>query len=316
MKQRIAFSLMVLALASTLVGGATLALFTDQVEADPVAFTTGTVEITGGDISGDVSVISVGTSGDMGIMCWPSPSDDPAQKTVTWCVENTGSKAAYIRVRARGGNEDVQGESAAGEGEEKYGPAWSRMWNTYDLSSGEEMEIRLVAGQHYDHVGWVTVYKDYWNLYVRHETIDGWTLTDTKVYAETNDDFPTGFGDFRFPHPGLDNVTSDLHVIPYDQLFEPEGYSDTIYLVTHADVEKLPAEWTINSACSTSWIAGTAEGDNWWYYETPVPAGETVCISLDVLYYDSKAEYYLEAEAVQASHQAIDYIDHWNGHPL
>lgn len=298
MKKKIVFSLMILALASTLVGGATLALFTDHVTADPAIFTTGTVEITGQDIS--ITAIESEMY---------SPSPNPSIKTLTWCVENTGSKAAYIRVRAHGDGEQIEPQTAAVYGV-SYGTPWWKMYFTYNLIEEIKKE-ELIAGQNY-HAGWVTVYKDYENLYVLYETINGWALTDTHVYAETavpNKDNANGAGQFRSIHNALDNTTSDLHIIPFQEIYSQE-ISSTIYLVTHAVVEKLPVEWTLNYE-STSWIPGE---EGWWYYESPVPPGEKVCITLDVINYDSQDEYYLEAQAVQASHNAIDL--EWYGHPL
>lgn len=303
MKKKIVFSLMILALASTLVGGGTLALFTDEAAADPVTFTTGTVEITGQNLS----ITSVATD----------QPENPSQKTLTWCVENTGSKAAYIRVRARGGNDVIQEESAAGAGE-KYGNAQWKMYFSYNPNVEQGKSVDFLASNSRYYAGEVNVNHDLENLYVSYRTVNGWTLTETHVYAEKEepiDEQGSGKdpGNFTSGPKTPDSSTTDLHTISFYKIFDG-GPIDTIYLVTHAAVKKLPAQWTLHSD-NTSWIANEDnDDDNWWYHTTPVPAGETVCISLNVQHYDSEVEYYLEAEAVQASHNAIREI--WQDPPL
>lgn len=280
MKIRIAFSLIILALASTLVGGATLALFTDLATTEAVVFTTGTVEITGG----GVNIQPAGESGD---------------KTVVWCVTNSGSKAAYIRVKARGGTTTVQGESAGGEGTPYAKPRWA-MWFPYTLNSGET-KVKLLAGDKIE-VGSVTVNNDAQNLYVQYNTTNGWTLTETHVYAEEKEPASAAAGKFTDKKENLGNITSVLHTIPLS-LYT----GNTLYLVTHAAVEKGPAKWTL--CLGSPWIAS----GGWWYYSTRVASGETVCISLNVSTYEASVEYYLDAEAVQTSNNAAH--TRWPGNP-
>ena len=123
MKYRFILSLFILALTSALVGGATLAFFTSEDTPEPHFFTTGTVEITGLEVEVVTYQLDGGGEDLIAPACIPGfppdcpippPSCDDQKKTITWCVENTGTKRAYIRVRPP--ESGVKDETAVGEG--------------------------------------------------------------------------------------------------------------------------------------------------------------------------------------------------------
>lgn len=290
MKLRIYLTLLVLALASALVGGSTWALFTDQAETGAVLFTTGTVEISGGDII---------------------TNTEEGHGLITWCVTNTGSKAAYIRVRARGGiTECGEPDSAGLEGERYANGAWAR-YLLYELNSGPKTVMLLQGRQNTVQVGWVTVENDLQNLYVQIDTINGWTMHGTKLYADTvkPDTSPSvipGNG-WTTKNNNLGDVTTDLYTVPLTQDILSDG---EVYVVTHADIRQCPVSWELVPG---NWLQMEENGVTWWYYFEPVPPQTTVCITLKVSGYDAGVEYYLDAQAVQASHNAIGLV--WPQNP-
>jgi predicted ribosomally synthesized peptide with SipW-like signal peptide len=87
MKTKILMSVLAIGLAIALIGGATMAWFTDRVEMEPAVFTAGTVEIAvNGPYDGELDVFEAENV---------NPGDN---YSVKWVIENAGTKKAELRV--------------------------------------------------------------------------------------------------------------------------------------------------------------------------------------------------------------------------
>ncbi len=91
MKMKILISFMVLALIGLLVGGNTIAYFTDTVKEELVKFAAGTVEINFDD------GVSINTE---------NPFVD--SRTITWSIKNTGTNDVFLRVKVITNTDEVK----------------------------------------------------------------------------------------------------------------------------------------------------------------------------------------------------------------
>jgi predicted ribosomally synthesized peptide with SipW-like signal peptide len=90
MKTKILMSVLAIGLAIALIGGATMARFTDRVEMEPAVFTAGTVEI---DVDGPFD----GESDEL--QAFEANNVNPGDNySVKWVIENAGTKKAELRV--------------------------------------------------------------------------------------------------------------------------------------------------------------------------------------------------------------------------
>jgi|LSQX01.2.fsa_nt_gb predicted ribosomally synthesized peptide with SipW-like signal peptide len=323
MKYRFILSLFILALASALVGGATLAFFTSEDTPEPHFFTTGTVEITGLDVVVEniqAQMLDGGGEDLITIDCIPGyppgcpvppPECNDREKTITWCVENTGTKKAYIRVKPPVGAAGEDG-SAIGAGQ-YFGDLWKYQYLTYEWCRFIPIVTELVTGAKLKHAGYVIIWRDWNYFYVIYITDSGWSLEDTKVYAETvkpTKDNAKALGHYRFKHENLNRTSWDIHMIPLEDVYKGKKKCD-VYFITHADIIKGGSTWTLHPDSSSSWLPGSG---GWYYYKDPVDPGDKVCIKFNVTKLDPDKEYTLTAEAVQASHNAHKAV--WKGNPL
>jgi len=321
MKRKFAFSIFILALAAALVGGATIAFFTDENTPNPVFFTAGTVEIAGGEVQIlEPNQTNLVQGGDFSIDCFPGnpcpPPFPPPQcpedkKIVYWCVENTGTKRAYIRVKPPDG--DFIEETAVGAGEKFSAQPWWHQYLTYEWTRLLPIVTELIAGQN-KHAGWVTVSRDFYNFYVTYQTENGWSLMETHVYAATknpvelknNEKAP---GRYPYKNENHNRATEYTYIIPLNEVYGLWPLQDA-YFVTHAVVVK-GTGWSLNNESKTFWTKGE---DGWYYYNNPVSPGDRVCIYFDVDSLDPDKDYKFKAEAVQASNNAINMV--WQNNPF
>jgi predicted ribosomally synthesized peptide with SipW-like signal peptide len=146
MKTKILMSVLAIGLAIALIGGATMAWFTDRVEMEPAVFTAGTVEIAvNGPYDGELDVFEAENV---------NPGDN---YTVKWVIENAGTKQAEIRVNL---------EKEWYIDEENYAVSEARierLKEEYEVLSIEDLEALLDADEtpiiSFDEEKWA-LYKD------------------------------------------------------------------------------------------------------------------------------------------------------------
>jgi len=133
MKTKILMSVLAIGLAIALIGGATMAWFTDRVEMEPAVFTAGTVEI---DVDGPFD----GESDEL--QAFEANNVNPGDNyKVKWVIENAGTKQAEIRVNL---------EKEWYIDEENYavsGARIERLKEEYEVLSIEDLEALLVADE-------------------------------------------------------------------------------------------------------------------------------------------------------------------------
>jgi len=120
------------------------------------------------------------------------------------------------------------------------GGGWGSYFQ-YDTADGTLVKP-LIAGKIFT-IGTVTVSYDGANLHVLFETDGGWTMTSTKVYADTVPPTSGAPGQFPYKHEGLPYFTTDdEHTIPIGP--------GTLYIAAHADV------WDADGNDETAWAKG------------------------------------------------------------
>jgi predicted ribosomally synthesized peptide with SipW-like signal peptide len=148
MKTRILMSVLAIGLSIALIGGATMAWFTDEAEVPEATFTAGTVEI---DVDGPFDGNMEGFVAEN-----VNPGDE---YEVKWVIRNAGTKDAEIRVSLNGlweatddqnllerlvdGNQEYLTSVLNGELEEEKVVDWeiegfNDIWKIYKDSDGEE----------------------------------------------------------------------------------------------------------------------------------------------------------------------------------
>lgn len=311
MKRNIALSLLGLVVLGFLLGGSVLAYFSDNSSPAETKFILGTVEIGESEPIGATEIANEGGK-------------------VKWQIKNTGSKAAYLRVSLQdkwlgesSGDLNYKDESAWGEGS-SIDP--EKNWSMYfDYNFGDAgKSVRLMAGQH-DPVGFVRTWTENGQLKVKYEMTTGYAskIEEYHLWVGQNiGTIPNGNG--QFPYKGKD-VGNEVEIT-----IDPNYYdtSKPILIAAHAKViyplgsggggsNNLEPPEIEKIVCDDRWVLGE---DDYWYYSEPVSAGEIIefCIEIKMVdpTWEGKGTYsfYLEAEAVQASHNAIDLA--WPGHPL
>ena len=303
-----------------MVGGATLAFFSNEDTPNPVFFTAGTVDIAGGEVQISQQNHPYLVQEDLFTPdCFPDPPCPPGhpphcpdkKQIVTWCVENIGNKRAYIRVKPPAGYLDD--ETAVGAGEKFSKQPWWHQYLTYEWYRLLPIVTELKAGQD-KHAGWVIISRDFCNFYVTYITENGWSLMETHVYAETTNPIhqpqnKKAPGNYRYKNENHNRATEYTYTIPLVEIY---GWLplQNAYFVTHAEVVK-GSQWSLNKDSKSFWTKGE---DGWYYYNEPVSPGEKVCIAFDVEQLEPDKDYHFEAEAVQASHDAINLV--WGSHPF
>ncbi|HSW35193.1 MAG TPA: hypothetical protein VLH18_01180 [Candidatus Limnocylindrales bacterium] len=324
LKLNLAASVMLLLLMSVAVGGATYAWFTRSSAAIVNEFTAGTVKLTApvDDISPSAAVYTVYVQG------------DGECQTVGWTFDYTGSKKAYVRVKpgAIVSREifiaihlEVNDETAwVGVPGSEFlpipgGSAWNQYFKyplgVYDADSpGQRLELGILAGSNFTPVGTAFMWDDGTALYFRFQAYDGQSMEKIHIYAgltPPTDHTPGQLGWERTVDPPGESYTFDT----------PDVYPNQNAAAPNVSIESLYGGVDI-SLCSNT--PGWVEDAGWWYFGDaagPTVVGTAtgvtklaVCFTFCVVTPPVTLRVWLEAEAVQASHNAIDIV--WPGHPF
>ena len=310
-------------------GGVTTAWFIDTAAAEPAAMVTGTVKL---------NVLPAQVK--------PQPQDQQlitwqpgTSKTFCWLLQNTGSKKIMLRVRPviEGQKKD---ETAWAEGK-PFNPCqgnWA-MYSTYTVGSGKK-STRLLAGQN-DHCGDLIVQTKNKALHVTYRLKQGYELLESHLaVANKLADIPTVAngnpppGQFPFKTEHQHPVREYTYIIPLSGTY-PAGHlkgrsynwpdGQKLYLAAHADVSVPGAggmndiSWQLASESPAGWKKGAPEKIDgktvtWWYYRQPIAAGDDIkfCLTGCLGQKAARGTYkiQLQAEAVQASHAAVDIWPH------
>jgi len=328
----VSFLLLMLMVAS--IAGATYAWFTSSSAVVKNVFTAGTVELS----DPNPTDITSSTNIDPDSIC----------ETIEWQFSSTGKKNTHIRVRpeaeAIGEKTEIEDETAwvgVDGGNENFKPINSGQdWNQYyeydlnEFGDGEELELDILASSEFKYVGDAAtkVYAD--TLYIDLETRNNWKMEEVHIYANTEPPSTHSPGQLGW---GFENLTGSLRTqFPFDtdilnndpdKLISDLDGNEKIYIVVHLKVFKEASTTngdTIELNVEIALCAGQEndwhESGGWWYYgdeDEPYVVNinlpvVTVCFKYCVTASDGyeikSMEAYLEAEAVQASNYAIDYI--------
>jgi predicted ribosomally synthesized peptide with SipW-like signal peptide len=271
-------SIIALLLGAFSIGGATMAWFTAGSDTMENTFTAGTVSFL---LNGPYT--STEEDG-----CLP----------VNWQIDYTGSKKAYLRVRSVVEAEEVETIYIAIHAILQNGnrSRWARepgsdsFYFAYTLNSSKTVFFQQGNEQVQ---GNVTISND--NGYLNFSfnfTDSNSTLSQFDIYVglipPANDDYTTY--DYRVLLPTPDQKVY-LYQIPLDQIIGSGGSVDV-------------------QLCDPGnpWVMGN---DDWWYYNGVVNPGAQIGVCFKFCVgsgYNGDISYYLEAEAVQASHGAIDVL--------
>ncbi|HZK24343.1 MAG TPA: hypothetical protein VFC74_03025 [Oscillospiraceae bacterium] len=330
MKARVIRSILIfLAAAILFTGGVTSAWFIDTATPEPATMVAGTVKL---------NVLPAQVT--------PVPQD-PQQitwqpgtnKTFCWSLKNTGSKKIMLRARPLLERE-TKGETAWAEGA-PFNPDGQGNWAmyfTYNVGSGKK-SVRLLAGQH-EYCGDLIVQTINNSLHVTYQLKQGYALLASHLAVTANfADIPTvangnpppGQFPFKKEHNAVQEYT---YIIPLSGTYpaghlKGQSYSwgngQELYLAAHSDVlvpnsgSAKNISWQLATQSSAGWQKGepeTVDGKTvtWWYYCQPVPANNEIKLCLTGYLAEKAAsgtyQIHLEAEAVQASHDAIDIWPH------
>lgn len=311
-------SLMIIAIMSALVSGATLAWFSAEIPLPGTTFTAGTVDII-------VSDEYVDGSNDS----WISGEC----VTVDWTISNTGSKAAYLRARvwdewsyyeAPGqtlyiaAHAEITGSETAWGLGERFGGGFA-MYFEYINGSGtpqSPVTVPFVFGANNTPAGTVSVWNHNNKLYVRLQTDPPRVLYETQLYVGLEPPTNSAPGQLGFSNNGngQNQVTYELDYVFNDQSHPISQRQTTLVsdLSTGGSMPDPIVTWTL---ISPGWLYK----DGYWYYcSTPVPSGGQVSLLFQVCLEESVPEgrtysFHLEVDAVQSSHNAINYV--WPNHP-
>lgn len=312
LKYKLAGSLLIIVLMTASLSGATYSWFTTSSSTPDNLFAVGTLFV-------EVSEPMV------------SKIDSQNSYKVKWTITNTGSISSYIRVRLET-EENLLGkkDSIWNEGE-RYSATPERYFIYYvkgQSNSDNPTTNNLWANNIDEIVGTISIWEEAGRLFVN-MTTNNYAMFKSDLYAgkqEPTIGAPGGFGflysvgegnthlyykSYTFPDPSDDNPG-------LLEIFENQGgikvdFSDIqdgtpIYIFSHADghAPAPQATWNLhtNVPCSGAW---EYKGSGYWYYLYPVSSGQEITICFLVCAGDASSgeiTFYLEAEAVQASHNA------------
>ncbi|MCK4730839.1 MAG: hypothetical protein KAT65_00145 [Methanophagales archaeon] len=131
----------------------------------------------------------------------------------------------------------------------------------------------LWAGQTIDS-GTVTVAIEGENLVVTYQTTGGWEMIETQLYVGTTPPSTCAPGQFPYKHSPIEPpVTTDTYSIPLSKF--GVGCDDTLYIATHATVQKLNSKGDPIYKTETAWGWGKDGGtkcDVGWsrYFEVTI----------------------------------------------
>lgn len=317
-KRNVLIVLFIITILGFIIAGASLAYFIDNDENSDPKFVLGTVAI---DISPGNEEENV-----LGPLA--------ASKTGKWIIKNIGSKAVKLRARVSTEWEADQGDKVCNE----EGSAWAvhesiidkkqedgdsprfgqgnnqGRYNIYTASSGyseeDPFKLKLGVDENYTKVGTVSVWDDGNKIYIKIETIGNRIMPETHLYLGTEK--PTNSAPGQLGYKSSPNGNEYMYQLPLPST------NEEIYIAVHAEV------WKCTSAGGTtgtveppdyefkvlteSWVGPKGEED-WYYYCSDVKSGEEIEFELQIEIGDAwegNLELSLEAEAVQASNNAIE----------
>lgn len=314
MKRHIATSVLLLLLAAFSIGGSTAAWFTAQSGTAENAFTAGTVRLS------DPAVA-------LGSPAWQAGESN----TITWSFTNTGSKRAFVRVKpevrvTHSVTVHLAIKVTAGchtawvEGTRIKPGDWRGQYFQYTLgahTAQQPLVKRILAGADQQQIGVVHVWDHDNVLYIKYLLSGGNKMSETHLYAGLAEPTHNKHSQFPFkatPAPTQEFLFSTRFI--YNRLETPREQ----ILIAGLAGTSMPVSWALCASDAPYWYP-PAGADGWWYYgnaggPTELPPGGTarICFEFSVAAgFQGSIGFSLAAEAVQASHYAIDHV--WPGHP-
>lgn len=322
MKVRIMVCIFVLMVMIFSVVGSTAAWFTTESQTMENVFTAGTVKISQPEVVSDSGGWKPGKC-----------------NTVKLKVENTGSKKSYIRVKPK---VDIDYEKIIGRDYSTWLKGiriggWQGQYIEYEKGSYTESNPRkaeLIEGAQ-EHVrGHAYIWDDGSQLYIRINMNDDYFVDEYQIYTDKKPPTSHAPGQYHFkgefdPMVNKFNFTTSY---VYDSLVAPRRKvefgnienGDKVCIAIHVTgyvmeySEDNYVEWDLAEVSGPYWVKGD---DGWWYYGTDqgpiiVQPGECIYISFTFCLsqnFKGTIDFSLEAEAVQTTHGAIDYI--WPDNP-
>jgi len=277
-------SIFALLLGAFSIGGATMAWFTAGSDTMENTFTAGTVSFSLGD---------------------PIPgTKEEGCLPVNWQIDYTGSKQAYLRVKPVVEVAEIETiyiaiRAVLGNGNSYWavgvGEYFTYKLNTYTETNKFFINLERGANKFVDTYIWDDGNELNFE-FKANQNNDNHRIRSINIYVGTMPPPSTDPNTFpyRLPDTGnFDPVRSEVdYSIPFDDFIGMPGGSVEIQLCDPDD----------------PWVEGN---NGWWYYDEVVDSGDQieVCFKFCVgSGYTADISYYLEAEAVQASHGAIDYL--------
>lgn len=323
MKVRIMVCIFVLMVLIFSVVGSTAAWFTMESRTMENVFTAGTVKIS------KPKVVT-------GCNEWKPGKCN----TIKLKVQNTGSKRSYIRVKPKVDIEykkTYEDFTAWIKGIRINCGSWFGQYIEYKKGSYKAQNPRkadLVAGAKEKVVGHAYIWDDGSKLYIKLDMKDDNFINEYHIYAGKTDPTHSIPGQYPFKDEfssPADEVNFSTSYV-YDRLAKPWqmidfkglGNNEKVYIGVHiagdtvSNSEDNYVEWGLAQVSEPYWVKGD---DGWWYYGTDqgpiiVQPGEYIYISFTFCLskkFKGTIDFSLEAEAVQTTHGAIDYI--WPDNP-
>ncbi|MBS4022817.1 MAG: SipW-dependent-type signal peptide-containing protein [Dethiobacter sp.] len=311
-------SLMIIALMSALVSGATLAWFSAEVPLPGTTFTAGTVDIIVSDAYVDGSIDNW-TTGEC--------------ITVDWTISNTGSKAVYLRAKVQdqwspyesdgqtlyiAAHAAITGNETAWGLGTRFGGGFA-MYFEYINGSGtpqSPVTVPFVYGSTYEPAGLVSVWNNNDKLYVKIQTDPPRVLYDTQLYVGLTPPTKHSPGQLGFYIDGnqQNQVTYELDYV-FNAQTSPISKRETTLVTDLSAGGPMPDPVVTWTPISPGW---QYKNGYWYYCNESVPAGGSITLTFQICLEGTVPEgreysFHLEVDAVQSSHNAISVV--WPGHP-
>ncbi len=254
----------------------------------------------------------------------------PSCKDISWNFTSTGSKRSYVRVLPKASavcnchiyiavHLEVGGETAW-VGVPNGTPITKGSWNQYFVyplgvyTESNPLELDILYGANYTDTGDAYFWDDGNKLYFNFETVNK-EMGTIHIYA--GETAPTnaapGQLGWQFTVNGYSFSYNTAVVFPYQGAPSADVYLSTLY------GGAVPVNISLCGQSKSSWIPGS---DGWYYYgtvdgePTVVDQGDNVAVCFTYCVTDGDVDHIsvsLEAEAVQWSNGAIDYV--WPRNP-
>ncbi|WP_028307935.1 hypothetical protein [Desulfitibacter alkalitolerans] len=311
-KRNLLISLLTISIIGLIIAGSSLAYFTDKDKNPEVIFVLGNVQI----------------------QSMTAEEVNPASvfeecRTAQWTIKNTGTKQAKLRARVitnwdRDNTTGVCSSESAWAVDDSIVDKWQvstisplfgqgNSQARYNIfNKGGTLTLKLGYGANYTNVGTVYIRNDANKIYVEIDTINGWELSETHLYVgltPPTNSAPGQLGNTREP-----NSTSYTYELPL-----PSG--SQIYIALHAAVSSCGEEEISTSSnaaepdyniqvLSNGWTE-VPDNNGWYYYCSSVLPQQEIEFKVRLCVTDEdwegNLELYFEAEAVQASNNAMDH---------